>query len=153
ARDGGGARAIFRQVQTTFGDSSHNDAGGFAAIAHFRSCMESGGVEPAHVGTNSAQSQHEIINHPVGIGMVDVEAIEFTVCRQVNASLSLKIEYDARGVKQRLLARQGDKPIWRRIGTDSRGENPWRIDSVRLHGESIDRKIKKLENIFYLSLL
>jgi len=36
--------------------------------------------------------------HPVSIGMVHVETIQFAVGGQVNAGLTLEVEHDARGV-------------------------------------------------------
>jgi hypothetical protein len=65
--------------------------------------------------------------------VIHVEPVQFTVGRQVDAGLPLKVEHHAGGVQQRLLARQGGQPVGDRIRSDRRRQNPRRL----LHDGSI----------------
>ncbi len=55
--------------------------------------------------------------------MIDVEAIQFAVGRQVDAGLALDVEDHARRVEARLLARERDEPFGNRIRADGGGAN------------------------------
>ena len=43
--------------------------------------------------------------------MIDVEAIEFAIGRQIDAGLALDVEDHPGGVEPRLLARERDEPL------------------------------------------
>ena len=118
ACDRGGAGAVFGEVQDAFGDRGGDDGGGFIAPAHFFFGAEGGGVAAADFAADAAEFVDEVFDHPVGVGMIDVEAVEFAISGEVDAGLALKIEDDARGVDERLFAGQCGKPIRDRIGAD-----------------------------------
>src|SRR6185312_896821 len=64
---------------------------------------------------------HEILDHAVSLGVIDVEAIKLAVADQIDAGHLLGVDDDPRGVDQRLLGRQRDEPVRHRIGADGRG--------------------------------
>jgi hypothetical protein len=80
-------------------------------------------IAAAGVCADAGHWAHEVIDHSVGIGMIDVEAVEFAIGRQVDRGLALDVEYDARGIETRLFARQRRQPIWDGVGTDGGGED------------------------------
>jgi hypothetical protein len=67
---------------------------------------------PSDFTPYAAQLVHEVIDHPVGVGMIHIEAIQFAIGGQVNARLTLEVKHNARRVDQRLLARQRCQPVW-----------------------------------------
>ena len=75
-------------------------------------------IGAAQLASYSGERAQEIVDHPVGIGMVDVEAVEFAVGWQVDASLALNVEDDAGGIGAGLFAGQGREPVRNRIGTN-----------------------------------
>src|SRR2546427_13017 len=81
----------------------------------------------AQFKSHAAKPVGEILDHAVGIGMIHIETIQFTVGGQVNARLALEIENDARGVEQRLLAGQGREPVRDGIRADGGGEDARRV--------------------------
>ena len=56
-------------------------------------------IAAAHLARGRRPSADEILDHAVGIGMVDVEAVEFAIGGQVDAGLALNVENHARGVE------------------------------------------------------
>ena len=117
-----GARAIVRQVQRTFADRTDHDPGWFAAKTHLafaRNASGRGGRSPIE----SRQAPHEVVDHAVGVGMIDVEAVELAVGRQIDAGLPLDVEDHAGRVDERLLAGECGQPLGDGIRSDGRGEN------------------------------
>ena len=55
--------------------------------------------------------------------MIDVEAVEFAIGRQVDAGLPLDVEDHAGGVQAGLLAGQGGQPVGDGVGADGGGED------------------------------
>jgi hypothetical protein len=53
---------------------------------------------------NAFESVHEIINHAIGIWMIDIEPVQFSIGRQIDPSFSLDIKNYAGSVQQRLFA-------------------------------------------------
>ena len=72
----------------------------------------------------------EVFDHAVGVGMVDVEAVELAVGRQIDAGLTLDVEYDAGRIDHRLLAGQRGEPVGHRVGADGGGEDARAISGV-----------------------
>ena len=68
-------------------------------------------IAAPHLGAYAGHRAEEVFDHPVGIGMIDVEAIEFAIGGQIDARLALRVEDDAGGIEPRLLAGQGRQPI------------------------------------------
>ena len=65
----------------------------------------------------------EVLDHAVGVGVVDVEAVELAVGDDVDAGHLLGLEDDARGVDEGLLAGSGGEPVGDGIGADDGGED------------------------------
>jgi hypothetical protein len=65
----------------------------------------------------------EVLNHAIGVGMIDIEAVKLAIGGQVNTRLPLKVEDDASRIDQRLLARECHQPIGYRIRTHGRAED------------------------------
>ena len=60
----------------------------------------------AHHRRNTSHGANKIFDHSVGVGVIHIEPIEFTVRRQINARLALKIKNNPRSVDDRLLTGQ-----------------------------------------------
>ena len=111
-----GARAIIRQVQRSFPDRPHHHARGLAAETHFRFGAERRRIRAAGLGPDAAEPVHEVVDHPVGFGMVDIEAVQLAVAYHVDTGLFLRVDDDPRRVHQRLLGRQAVVAIERGRG-------------------------------------
>ena len=77
----------------------------------------------------------DISGPKIRVGMIDVEAGELAVGRQVDAGLTLDVENHARGINHRLLTWEGGEPIWNRIGTDRGGEDAGLGGYFECHGK------------------
>ena len=88
-----------------------HDAGGLAAELHGALAGEALVIAAPHLGAYAGHRAEEVFDHAVGIGMIDVEAIEFAIGGQIDARLALGVEDDAGGIEARLLAGQGGQPI------------------------------------------
>ena len=115
------ARAGVRQIERAGADRTfhHRRRPGAEAHAALRAIGDQfvegdGGAHPRH-------RPHEIFDHPVGLGMIDVEARKFAVAHEIDAGLLLGVDHDARRVDQGLLRRQRQQPVRHRIGADHRG--------------------------------
>ena len=76
---------------------------------------------PAHLRPNAIQRTDKIVNHPVGIGVIDIKAVKFTIRRHINTVLPLNINDNACRIDECLLSRHRRKPLWNRIRTDGCG--------------------------------
>ena len=74
-------------------------------------------------GPHPGQRPHEILDHAVGLRMVDVEAVELAVADQVEAGLLLGMDDDAHGVGERLLRGRGREPVGQRVRADDGGQD------------------------------
>ena len=54
---------------------------------------------------------HEIVNHPIRVGMIDVEAIQLAIRHDINAGEFLRFEHDTRCIRQCLLTWEREEPI------------------------------------------
>ena len=102
-----GAAAGFRQVKRTAGDRTVNNARRAAAEAHARLAAVIQQFLERHLGTDAAHGPGEVLDHPVGFGMVDVEAVKLAVAHHVDAGLLLGVQHDPRGIDQPLLGGVG----------------------------------------------
>ena len=123
AGDAGGEFAIGQQVERAFAERLLDDARGLAAELHGALAGEALVIAAAHLGADAGHGADEVFDHAVGIGMIDVEAIEFAVGGQIDARLALRVEDDARGIEARLLAGQRRQPVGNGIGADGGGED------------------------------
>ena len=71
-----------------------------------------------HARAHAGHRLYEILDHPVGLGMVHVEAVELAVADEIDAGLLLRVDDDARRVDHRLLGRQRAEPVGKRIRAD-----------------------------------
>ena len=69
------------------------------------------------------RAAEEVVDHAVGIGMVDIEAVEFAIGWQVDTGLALDVEDYARGIGAGLFTGQRGEPVGDRIGADGSGED------------------------------
>ena len=103
--------------------ASTTPGGRAAEFAIRRACLNaSHSASPISLRT-PGHRPHEILDHAVGLGMIDVEAIKLAVAHQIDPGLLLGVDHDARRVDQRLLGWQRHQPVRHRIGADGGGEN------------------------------
>ena len=93
---------------------------GLAAEAHLALLTERPPVRNADFGLDSADATDEVLDHPVRVGMVGIEAVELAVCRQVDPGTALRVDDHARRVDHRLLVRECREPVDGRIRADGR---------------------------------
>ena len=55
-------------------------------------------IAAADLRADSLHRTDEVFDHAVGIGMIDVEAVQFAVGRQIDSGLPLQTEDDASGI-------------------------------------------------------
>ena len=110
-------------------DGAIDDARRAGAEAHARLLAERLDLGEGELRADPRHRLDEILDHAVGLGVINVEAVELAVADEVDAGPLLRREDDARGVDHRLLARAGGKPVGDRIGTDDGGQ-----DAGRRHG-------------------
>ena len=60
-------------------------------------------IAAPHLRSNARHRPDEILDHPIGIGMIHVEAVQLAVGGQIDARLALDIEHYARGIQPRLI--------------------------------------------------
>ena len=119
----GGEFAIGEEVERALGKGRLHDAGGLAAELHGAFAGEALVIAAPHLGAYAGHRTEEVFDHAVGIGMIDVEAIEFAIGGQIDARLALRVEDDAGGIEPRLLAGQGRQPIRNGIAAHGGGED------------------------------
>jgi len=131
-RERPGARAGDRQVERAGADRAFDHAGRTRAEAHARGL---GVVEPlgeTDLGADARHRPHEVFDHAVGFGVIEVEAIQLAVADDVDPGLLLCRDHHARRVDQRLLRGRGGEPVGNRIGADHRGEYAGRSHAEHL---------------------
>ena len=134
ARHAGGAGAVFGQVQDAFRDRASDDRRGLVTKLHFRSGAERSRVAPTYLTPHAPELVDEILDHSIGVGMIHIESIEFTVRRQIDARLPLERKHSARGVEQCLFAWQRREPVGDRIRTNGGGEDARRVAGIHFKG-------------------
>ena len=123
AGDGRGALAIGEKIERAFAEGAGDDAGRLAAEAHRMMARKFFGDRAADDGRDAGHRSDEILDHAVGVGVIDVEAVELAVGGEIDAGLALEIEDDARGVEHGLFTREGGEPIRHGIRADGSGED------------------------------
>ena len=86
AGHGRGEFAIGEQVERAFAERLFYHARGLAAELHGALAGEALVIAAPHLGAYAGHGAEEIFDHPVGIGVIDVEAIEFAVGGQIDAA-------------------------------------------------------------------
>jgi len=74
-----------------------------------------------HLVAHALHRPHEVLDHPVGLGMVEVEAVELAVADDIDAGGLLRGDDDAGRVDQALLRRRAQQPLRHRVRADDRG--------------------------------
>ena len=91
------------QVERSRTNWSFHDSGWPGTETHLPDARELIHVLQTDLCAHTGERAHEVINHAVGIGMIDIKSIEFAVGRQINTCLALHVKYHARGIQERLL--------------------------------------------------
>ena len=112
------ARAGLRQIERAGADRPVDHRRRTRAKSHaaLRAIVDEF-IEPDR-RANARHRAHEIFDHAVCLGMIEVEARQFAVADDVDAGLFLGVNDDARGIDQRLFGRQRRQPIGKRIRAD-----------------------------------
>ncbi len=121
SRDLRGPPAVLNQVEPTSMQGLAHDGGGLGPEAHLLLGPEGLGVGPPNDRVASSHGADEVLDHAVGVGVIDVEAVELTIRGEVDSSLSLSIEDDPGGIDYGLLGGQGAEPVGHGIGTHRGG--------------------------------
>jgi hypothetical protein len=119
------------QVERAAADRAVDDAGRPGAKAHPRHRPVGHDLVEAHGVADAGHGPDEVLDHPVGLGMVEVEAVELAVADDVDARRFLGGDDDARGVDQSLLGRRRREPVGHRVGADDRGLDSRRSGHAR----------------------
>src|SRR6266487_4629967 len=94
-------------------------------------------IASSQAGTHAGHRRQEVFDHPVGVGVVGIEAIDLAFGGEVDSGLTLDIEDDARRIDSRLLTGQSNEPVGNRVRTDRRSSNVgyrWNSFSIREAG-------------------
>ena len=111
AGDRASACAVGKQIETALRQGAIDDRRRFGAKAHALLSSEFLAFAAAEFRAGAAHRPHEVFNHPVGIGVIGVEAVEFSIGGQVDARLALRVENHAGGVDDSLLGGHGLQPF------------------------------------------
>ena len=106
------------QVQFAFADGAFDHAGRLRAEAHALLGAKIGYILTAHFARDAGHRPHEIFDHPVRLGVVDVKAGQLAVGDHVQPGQLLRLEDDENGVAQVGDGRIGGQPGWQRIAAD-----------------------------------
>ena len=117
------------QVERAAADRSLDDARRPGAKAHPRHGPVGHHLVEAHGVADAGHRPHEVLDHPVGLGMVEVEAVELAVADHVDAGLLLGGDDHPGGVDQALLGWRGRQPVGHRVGADDGGLDARRRDA------------------------
>ena len=72
-------------------------------------------IAAAHHAADAGHRSQKIVDHPVRVRMIHVEAIEFAIRRQIDSRPPLNIDYYPRCIHSCLLTWQCNEPIGHRI--------------------------------------
>ena len=115
ARHTGGQLAIGQHVERALAQRLLHHARGLTAEPHGVHAREGLVIAAADLGSHTRHWADEVLDHPVGIGMVHVEPVQLAIGGQVDASPTLNVEDHARGIQTRLLAGQDSQPFRDRV--------------------------------------
>jgi hypothetical protein len=116
-----GARAGDRQVERSRFDRAGHHARRASAKAHARGFCILEPLRKADVAADAGHRPGEVLDHPVRLGMVRIEAVQLAVAHQIDPRLLLRREDDARCIGKRLLGRRGGQPVGNRVRADDGG--------------------------------
>ena len=79
ARHTCGPCAVIGQIQYSLAQFASDDAGGLGPEAHFGLRPEGVEVGSPHLRVHATKLACEVFDHAVGVGMIDVEAVQFAI--------------------------------------------------------------------------
>jgi len=109
------------QIQGAAAQCGFDHAGRAAAKPHAGLAAVGHEFVERDLGADTGHRSDEILDHPVGLGMVDVEAVELAVADQVDVGAFLGMQHHPGGVDQGLFGWIGGEPCRHRIGADHGG--------------------------------
>ena len=121
AGHGGGASAVGEQVEAARAEFGFHHGRGLGSEAHALFGGELLDLAAAKFRAGAAHGPDEVLDHAVGVWVVDVEAVQLAVGGQVDAGLALGVEHHAGGIDEGLLGGQGLEPFRDGIGADGCG--------------------------------
>ena len=95
-----GARRRVGQIESAVADRAVDDARRLGAKAHAGLAAVGDNLLERDFRANARHGLHEIFDHAVGFGMIDVEAVEFAVAHHIDAGCLLGRNHRAGGVDQ-----------------------------------------------------
>ena len=98
-----------------------DDPGRLRPVRHAGLLLPGSELIEGQLGLDSLERTDEVIDHPVGLGVVDVPAIELPVGDHVDAGEFLGLEHDQHRVAEALAGVVDAQPGGDRIAADDRG--------------------------------
>ena len=109
------------QVQAAAADGAHHRAGRPGAELHAGARAVGDQVIEGETLRDPVHGPHEVLDHPVGLGVIDVEAVKLAVAHHIHACLLLRADHHPRGVHQGLLRWCCDEPVGHGVRADDGG--------------------------------
>ncbi len=97
--------AVMEEVEGTFPEFIDHDTGGLAPETHGRMARKFLGDGATNHGRNAGHGADEILDHAVGVGVIDIETRQLAIGRQIDAGLALDIKNHPGGIDDALFAR------------------------------------------------
>ena len=114
---------VTRQIERTFSQFGFDRARGVSAIGKSGILAKRIQFFSPELRRDTTQSSCEIVDHPIGFRMVDVEPVQFAVGDHVDPCILLGLEYDTYRIDQCLSGGRGSQPVRYGIASDKGGEN------------------------------
>jgi hypothetical protein len=112
---------VAREVEPPVAEWTRDDPGRQRTVGHSGLLPPGAKLVDAQLGLDSLEGTDEVIDHPVGLGVVDVPAIELPVGDHVDAGQFLGLEHDHHRVAEALAGVVDAQPGGDRIAADDRG--------------------------------
>ena len=110
-----GEPVVARQVEGPLCERAFDHGARPGAEGHPLVPAELRGVGPGDLAAHVLQRPHEVLDHAVGFGVVDVEPGELAVGDDVDAGILLRLEHHRHGVGERLPRRHRRQPVRDRV--------------------------------------
>ena len=119
----GRAAAVVDQVESAAVQCFAHHGSRLGAEAHALVGVKGLRFAPADGGIAAAHGRDEVLDHPVGVRMVDVETVEFPVGGKIDPGLALGVEDDPGGIGDGLFGGESVQPAGDGIGPDRGGQD------------------------------
>ena len=123
--------AVVDQVESATVQRFAHHSGGLGAEAHALVGVKGFCFGPADGGIAATHGRDEVLDHTVGIRVIDVEAVEFPVGGQVDPGLALGVEDDPGGIGDGLFGGESVQPVGHGIGSDRGCQDAWPVGKGR----------------------